>query len=335
MSMKEKQNAENEQASRNPDAEKPKKKKLSASKRFFIIFLIIVLVFLPVSNAIGYEVVFHFLFRDTMRDNEKNEEDEAAFLEEKGLVRAEFAIEGDHGRHLQGYLYTKEDVKDLNFSSMVVLSHGIGNGHIAYLDLIGELLELDDTAVFAYDATGCGRSDGEATGGLPQGVRDLDSVLNFIAGSDTLKAPKITLLGHSWGAYSAGSVLEFHPEVRQAVLLAGFNGSENMLQSYSQKYAGPIVYLLLPYVELYEMIKFGKFGNASIVRGCEQSSARVMIVQALDDKTVDPVKFGIKYLEKELSDDEDVSFTELPEGGHTLPVSVVMKSMRALLQEAE
>ena len=113
----------------------------------------------------------------------------------------------------------------------------------------------------------------------------------FIEADPVLSYPRITLLGHSWGAYSAGSVLEFHPEIKQAVLLAGFNASENMLQSYSQKFAGPVVYIFLPYVELYEMVKFGKYGNASIVRGCEQSPTRVTIVQALDDlPEPDPVK---------------------------------------------
>ena len=40
----------------------------------------------------------------------------------------------------------------------------------------------------------------------------------------------------------------------------------------------------------------------------------------------------IKYLEKQLSDDEDVRFTELPSGGHTLPVSVVVDAVREVLE---
>ena len=311
--------------------ETPKKK--HAGRRFMIIFLLVVLVFLPVSNGIGYEMVFHFMFLDTMRDNEKNEAEEKSFLEERGILRSEYTIEKKDGKKLQGYLYLPEGTSvNALPKNMIVLSHGIGNGHIAYLPLIGELAELHDTAVFAYDATGCGCSDGKATGGLPQGIKDLDTVLNFIEADPVLRSPKITLVGHSWGAYSAGSVLEFHPEIQEAVLLAGFNASENMLQSYSQKFAGPVVYVFLPYVELYEMVKFGKYGNASIVRGCEQSPTRVTIVQALDDSTVDPQHFGIKYLEKELSDDEDVSFTELETGGHTLPVSVVVDVVREVLE---
>ena len=146
--------------------ETPKKK--HAGRRFMIIFLLVVLVFLPVSNGIGYEMVFHFMFLDTMRDNEKNEAEEAAFLEEHEILRMEYTIDAGKGKKLQGYLYLPEGTSvNALPKNMIVLSHGIGNGHIAYLPLIGELAELHDTAVFAYDATGCGRSDGKATGGLP------------------------------------------------------------------------------------------------------------------------------------------------------------------------
>ena len=315
----------------NPTPKKARTK--NPFRRFMIIFLIIVLVFLPVSNAIGYEVIFHVLFKDTMRDNAQNEKDEQAFLEENGIVRQEYDIEGSKG-HIQGYLYTKEGPhKDLNVNNLIVFSHGIGNGHIAYLPLIGEMLNLDDTMVFAYDATGNGRSDGEATGGLPQGVKDLDAVLNFIKTTPDLNGPSITLVGHSWGAYSAGSVLEFHPEVKRAVLLAGFNASENMLQSYAQRFVGPVVYALLPYVELHEMIKFGRYGNASIVRGCLQTGVEVHIIQALDDERIDPEKYGIRYLEKELEDDPDVHFTELESGGHGLPTAVVYDCLQEIWEE--
>ncbi len=324
--------------------EMPKKK--NAGRRFMIIFLIVVLVFLPVSNAIGYEMVFHFLFLDEMRDIEKNEAEEKSFLEAQGLVRTTMDITTASGRaddekqagKLKAFLYMTKEAADrtggesLGCENLIVFSHGIGNGHIAYLDLLGELAGLDNTAVLAYDATGNGQSDGKANGGLPQGIKDLDRVLNYVESDPYFSDADITLVGHSWGAYSAGSVLEFHPEIEKAVLIAGFNASENMLQSYSQKYVGPVVYVLLPYVELYEMIKFGRFGNASIVRGCLQSGTSVTYVQALDDARVDPEKFGLRYLQKELSEDEDVTFIELESGGHTLPVPTVMEIVRPVVE---
>ncbi len=312
---------------------KAAKKKKHPARRFMIGFLIVVLVFLPVSNAVGYEIVFRNLFLDTMRDNEKNEAEEARFLSDHAILRKEYTIDAGKGKKLQGYLYMKDlQYKDMNFNNLIVFSHGIGNGHIAYLEQIASLLDLHDTIVFAYDATGNGRSDGKATGGLPQGVKDLDTVLDFIENDPVLRYPSITLVGHSWGAYSAGSVLQYHPEIKRAVLIAGFNASENMLKGYAQKYAGPVVYLMLPYVELYEMIKFGSYGNASIVRGCEQSSTAVTYVQALDDERVDPEKYGIRYLQKELSDDEDVTFIELESGGHTLPPETVTDIVRGVME---
>ena len=311
-----------------------KEKKKHPGRRFMIGFLIFVLVFMPISNAVGYEIIFRTLFLDTMRDNDKNEAEEARFLSDHAILRTEYTIDAGRGKKLQGYLYMKDVLqKDMNFGNLIVFSHGIGNGHIAYLDEIASFLDLPDTIVFAYDATGNGRSDGKATGGLPQGVKDLNTVLNFIENDPVLTLPEITLVGHSWGAYSAGSVLEFHPEVKKALLIAGFNASENMLQGYAQKYVGPVVYFLLPYVELHEMVRFGKFGNASIVRGCEQSDTAVTIVQALDDQRVDPEKYGIRYLEKELSDDEDVRFIELESGGHTLPVPTVFEILSTVIQE--
>ena len=292
-------------------------------RRFILIFLAVVLVFLPVSNAVGYEFVFRNLFKDEMRDIEANEETELKLLEDRGITRTEYRVETTKNRFLQGYYYRASDRDDSGISRLIIFSHGIGNGHIAYIDAIAEFALLPGTAVFAYDAFGNGRSDGDACGGLPQGVADLDRVITYVEESGSFPASDITLVGHSWGAYSAGSVLEFHPEIKKTVLYAGFNASENMLQEYAERYAGPVVTVMLPYVELYEMIKFGAAGNASIVRGCLQTGTEVHIIQALDDETIDPEKYGIRYLEKELSDDSDVSFTELESGGHRFLPEIV------------
>ena len=127
-------------------------------------------------------------------------------------------------------------------------------------------------------------------------------------GCDIDKGLPIMLFGHSWGAYSVGNVLNHHPEVSAAVMVAGFNESEEMMGYYPRKVLGGFVdVVLLPYVSFYERVKFGKdYANITAVEGIEGTDAEILVVHSKDDQRV-PFNSGYEiYKQAFLGEDRAV-----------------------------
>ena len=83
-----------------------------------------------------------------------------------GLKVTECTFESKDGQQLAGYQYTKDD---LQARGVVVLAHGLGGGgQNTYMDL-ADFFTSNGYYVFAYDATGNDKSEGDSVKGLPPG----------------------------------------------------------------------------------------------------------------------------------------------------------------------
>ncbi len=180
---------------------------------------------------------------------------------------------------------------------------------------LADFLTSEGYFVFAYDATGNGASEGKDANGLPQGVADLDFALRFVKSSDFCKGLPIFLLGHSWGAYSAGSVLEYHPDISGVVMISGPNNSLDLMVWEGQKTAGVFAIPERPYLAFYEWMKFGPYAKSSAMKGFASSDASVMIVQGLQDDAVPP-SIGYDIFYESYSDSERFTFVLYPDRGH-------------------
>lgn len=58
--------------------------------------------------------------------------------------------------------------------------------------------------------------------GLPQSIIPLDYALNHVASIEKYQALPVALFGHSWGGHAIGNVLNMHPDIKSAVIVAGF-----------------------------------------------------------------------------------------------------------------
>ena len=206
-----------------------------------------------------------------------------------GLQREKYTFPSDKGQMLTGYLYTRSaaDVRGL-----IVLAHGFGGGgHRSYMN-IADYFARNGYAVFAYDATGNDESEGEVVGGLPQGVIDLDYALRFIKSTPDFAGLPIMLWGHSWGGYSVGSVLALHPDVKAAVIVAGFNASLDMLESEGRNIVGDAIDFILPALKAHEEDIFGSYASMSVLDGLASTDAKVMLLHSADDEMI-PI--GISY----------------------------------------
>lgn len=254
-----------------------------------ICFLVAIpLIIIPVSVVIVYESIFGVRY-------ETEEWMKFSLEEYEGLISERSDFKSDYVT-LAGYKYYKIN-QEVN--GLVVIAHGLGGGgHNIFIPFI-DYFTSNGYYVFAYDAKGNDNSEGKDVEGFPQGVICLNDAINHVKTIKEYEELPIALFGHSWGGYSIGNVLNFHPEVKAAVIVAGFNESEDMLSHHGRSFAGPLTDIMMPYLQLYERIKFGReFADITALEGFEKTNAGIMIVHSKDDEVV-PIQFGYeKFYEK-------------------------------------
>lgn len=234
----------------------------------------------------------------------------------EGLEVEECTIIGNKGQRLAGYKYSRQGQ---NPKALLVFVHGLCGGHWNYMDICNHFLKKD-FAVFAYDATGNGQSEGKKVGGFAQGLADLDYVLNYVKELPEYKGLSIVLMGHSWGGFCVGNILNFHPDVKAVVAVSGFDTSAALLKQYTEVHMGKAATLLMPYISLYERFTWGKYAKTSACAGFANSDAKVMVIHSLDDSTVFAENGYDRYYEK-FSDDDRFVFKMYSDRGHSYPVN--------------
>ena len=127
---------------------------------------------------------------------------------------------------LRGFFYSYENCRS---DALIIFCHGIGGGHLSYMTEI-ELLCRAGYRVLAYDNTGCMTSDGENIVCLSQSLADLDAAVTHLKKEGIFnKYESVYVIGHSWGGFAAGNIAAFHPEIKKAVVIAGFISVKNLL----------------------------------------------------------------------------------------------------------
>lgn len=231
---------------------------------------------------------------------------------------------------LVGYRYSKteQDIKGL-----VVISHGLGAGQNQYMN-VADYFTSNGYLVFAYDCTGNDASEGDDVGGLPQGVIDLDYALRYVKSVPEYKNLDIVLFGHSWGAYSAGCVLNYHPDVKAVVMVSGMNRSSDMLEYQGKDMIGNIMTLALPFVNAYERLKFGTYASATAMDGFDSSEAGVMVIHSQDDEVVPP-EYGYDVFYEVYANDQRFRFVPFENRGHNRILNSLEADVsRELMNEA-
>lgn len=200
-----------------------------------------------------------------------------------GLNAHKYTFASNNEQQLVGYSYYREPK---NIKGVVVIAHGLGGGgHNSYMDVANHFA-TNGYIVFAYDATGNDESEGDNVRGIPQGLIDLDYAIRFVKENEEFKDLPIMLFGHSWGAYSVGSVLNVHPDIRAVVMIAGFNKSADIIEEEGQRIMGSGMSLLMPYISIVERVKFGTYASYNCIDGFEASNAGVMIIHSVNDDIV-------------------------------------------------
>lgn len=252
------------------------------SKRILRIVVVVILV----------AFIFPFLFSMIVYERNFNQRYEVyeplsrKIAEFPTLSREEHSFFSNKGQQLQGYLYSDSETSRSEALGLVIIAHGLGSGgQNAYMGL-ADYFASHDYLVFAYDATGNGESEGKTAKGMPQGLIDLDYAIRYIKENMELADLPLVLFGHSWGAHSSAGVLNLHPDIKAVVMAAGFNRTKDLFEEAGKDMFGISIKLFLPFVSLYERLKFGKYAGYNAFDGLDNSLASALIIHSSDDAQI-------------------------------------------------
>ena len=193
-----------------------------------------------------------------------------------GLKAEAYAFKASAGHTLQGYLYRYDDPIP---SRLVVFDHGFGGGHRAYMKEI-ELLCRRGYRVFAYDHTGCMESGGETPNGLAQSLCDLNDCISTIKSDERFAGLDISVIGHSWGAFSTMNISALHPEITHIVAMCGFVSVEEMIKTF---FSGIMKGFRKPVLEL-EKTSNSRFAQFNAVESLANSKTKALLIYSEDDQ---------------------------------------------------
>ena len=200
-----------------------------------------------------------------------------------------------NGKTLRGYVYGPENTRGL-----IIFRHGIFSQHQDYLALITAMVDKG-WKVFAYDAIGCGESDGNDVVGLSQSPIDVAAAVEFAKGSGMADGLKIGLWGHSWGGYGVAAALSTcGDDVSACVTMSGFDTPMKVLESGARGMLGPFAFTQVPTLWLNTVMTFGGDANRSASRAILDSGVRTLIMHGYLD-TVVPYE-GVSIMDNALSD---------------------------------
>lgn len=201
--------------------------------------------------------------------------------------------------------------------AIVIIAHGMGGGGFNSYMNAADWFASHGYVVFGYDATGNDSSEGDSVRGLPQGISDLSSAIEYVEETPETANIPIVLWGHSWGAYSVSNVLNEHPEVKAVAAISGWNTSADLLYEQGKNMAGEMgMQALLPYMKLYEKMKFGKYSSYKAVDGFKNTDAGIMIVHSTDDDMI-PIKYGYDLYYSKFANDPRFVFVKYEKKGHS------------------
>ena len=223
-----------------------------------------------------------------------------------GLKKESYPFQASAGHTLQGYLYCYENPVP---NRLLIFDHGFGGGHRAYMKEI-ELLCKHGYLVLAYDHTGCMESGGETPNGLAQSLCDLNDCLNKVKSDERFADFDLSVMGHSWGAFSTMNITALHPEISHIVAMSGFVSVKEMLNTF---FPG----ILKGYhkaVLALERESNPKFSAFHAVETLSHSETKALLIYSENDPLCKREHYDI--LKQGLEGKENIDFLLIPNKGH-------------------
>ena len=223
-----------------------------------------------------------------------------------GLNKESIAFTAAAGHTLQGYLYQYDGARE---DRLIVFDHGFGGGHRAYMKEIVKLCE-HGYKVFSYDHTGCMESGGDTPNGLAQSLSDLNDCIAMLKADERFSGLDVSVMGHSWGAFSTMNIAAIHPEISHIVAISGFVSVPVMVGTF---FSGLLKGYCKPVLELEERSNpvFSTFDSA---RSLRESGVKALLLYSDNDTICKPCH--VEILKERLADVQTVSIIMSSNKGH-------------------
>ena len=224
----------------------------------------------------------------------------------KGLSAQPFSFTASAGHSLKGYIYSYENPTE---NRLIIFDHGIGGGHRAYMKEI-ERLCSHGYEVLAYDHTGCMESGGASANGLAQSLCDLNDCLSAVKADPRFDGYDLSVVGHSWGAFSTLNISALHPEISHIVAMCGFVSVEEMIKTF---FSGALKGYRRAVFAL-EKEANPRFAELDAVNSLSDSSVKALLIYSEDDPLCKKVHYDI--LKNGLGGKENIEFLLVNGKGH-------------------
>lgn len=223
-----------------------------------------------------------------------------------GLQAEPHSFVASAGHTLQGYFYQYENPIP---NKLVVFDHGFGGGHRAYMKEI-HMLCKHGYRVFSYDHTGCMESGGETPNGLSQSLCDLNDCIAMLKADPRHAEDDISVMGHSWGAFSTLNIPALYPDISHIVAMAGYVSVPEMIGTF---FSG----LLKGYRKAILALETGSnpgFITYNAAETLSKSKTKALLIYSENDYMCKRKHYDI--LHTNLEEKDNVSFLLLPNKGH-------------------
>lgn len=219
------------------------------------------------------------------------------------LKKEPYSFSSKDGHTLVGGFYFYEGYKP---DRLIIFDHGMGSGHNGYMKEI-EMLCRKGYRVLSYDHTGCMASGGETTGGFLHSLIDLNDCINSLKADEKYKNLDISVVGHSWGAFSTLNICALHPDVSRIIAISGFIGLEAVLKQFLS------VFYKRFYLE--EAAKEPEFAKINAIDTLKNSDVKALIIHSDDDKTLS-CKKHFDVMKAALGDKDNIEFLKVTGKNH-------------------
>lgn len=199
----------------------------------------------------------------------------------KELNAKKIEFKSNKGQVLRGNLYMNSNID--KFKGLIIFVHGMGAGHLSYTTQINTFAK-NGFLVLSYDNTGTCTSDGKKLNGFFQSVIDLDYALKFVKENEELNKYNISLVGHSWGAYTVCQVLQFNHNIKSVVAFSGPNNSSTLICDLMGN--GKINFRFLkPFFDLVNILTFGLKSVINTTKILKNTDVPVLLLHGELDTT--------------------------------------------------
>ena len=244
----------------------------------FILYIIIIIVLILLLIS---KLILNMVFGKRCEENPKLKYYTADDFE--GLNAKPIEFKSNKGQTLRGNIYTNKEIKECK--GLIVFVHGMGGGHLSYTTEINTFAKAG-FIVIGYDNTGTFSSEGKNLRGFFQSVNDLNYALKFIENDKDLSKYPVSLVGHSWGAYTATQVLQFNHNIKSVVAMSGFNSSAKIVCDSAKNETNMNLNFLKPFITIINFLTFGKRGIKNTSAVLKNTEVPVLLLHGEVDTSV-------------------------------------------------